>query len=152
MTTQRDTPLTEALAQLETTLERPVIPGELEAWAGEVRRAGEACAALLREQIQQRHAEQFSQITEDDHALVRRVEQIRTEDETIRKELDDFLTEAGQLVVEAPTAEPDEAVETERIEAVRDKGLGLVIRIRKQELAIQTWLVESEWRDRGVQD
>lgn len=152
MTTHTEKRFKDTLARLETALERPLIPGELESWAQEVQTEAEAFDGLLQGQVEGHHAEVFGNIKQEDEALIQRVERMREEDRNIRTEFDAFLSEARKLRDKAPGSEPDEATETDRVAHVSDKGLILVIRIRKHELHIQTWLVESAWRDRGVKD
>ncbi|MCO6438316.1 MAG: hypothetical protein J5J06_14570 [Phycisphaerae bacterium] len=152
MTSQQEKQFTEALMKLETALEKPVIPGEMESWARDVRNEAASFDHLLRERVAGAHAELYASITDEDQGLFRRVEQLRQEDFDIRNAYDAFLSEASTLCENASRAEPQEAPAESRIAQISDNGLALVIRIRKQELALRTWLVESAFRDRGVQD
>jgi hypothetical protein len=58
----------------------------------------------------------------------------------------------SQLSKRSERLEPDEGHARRALETIVDGGLKLVIRIRKQEVAISTWLMEAFDRDRGVAD
>jgi hypothetical protein len=140
------------LEHLERALESPVIPGEVEGWADAVRTEALFFDGLLRERAVRERHDAFAQITEDDRAFVRQVEQMRVEEAAIRTAYDDFLDEVRTLAEAAPRLEPDEATLNKSIDRVRDHGLELVIRVRTQELAISTYLQEAGMRDRGEVD
>ena len=140
------------LASLETTLETPVVPGELTLWAEQVVQAARAFRAPLGERIEREHTARFTEICIEDPALIRRTEQLRDEDREILQAYDQFTVQSDELIRRAREAEPDEAACANLTDRLTRTGLDLVIRIRKQELAIVTWLEEASVRDRGVKD
>lgn len=141
-----------ALAALEKALESPWIPGELESWAQEVLTQTEAFEPLLAQRMAARHEDLFGEIEQNDAELMRRVELMRGEDERIRAEFTEVLSRAARLAGKAGAIEPDERAVSDGVERFADEALALVIAIRKQELAVSTWLVESVARDRGPKD
>jgi hypothetical protein len=62
----------------------------------------------------------------------------------------------GQLInnttQQAPKLEPDEGKANDLLKDLIDAGLAFVTRVRKQEVAIQTWFFEAFNRDRGPVD
>lgn len=144
--------LKQALERLETGLQTPVVPGELPNWAEEVQAAFREVDEQLRLQIEQCHPDQFAQIEQDDPGLSPRVEELRTEDDVLRRELEELRPLIDALAEGAPRVEPDEGLAERSLERTIRQGLALVLRARRQEVAASTWLVESLDRDRGVAD
>lgn len=141
-----------ALEQFEISLQTPVVPGELANWAEEVKTAFDEVADQLQRRLDRDHPDQFAQIEHDDPGLSPRVEELRTEDELLRKELEELRPRVEALANAAPAVEPDEARVDQPTEQTIRQGLALVLRARRQEVAAATWLVESLDRDRGVAD
>jgi hypothetical protein len=147
-----DPALAEALGALETALETPMVPGELDGWAGALRDAAENLQPLLGRRITTAHRESFSQIEATDPELIRRVENLKTEDERIQRDFQALSDRIADLAARAPDAEPDEGTLDQQVSELVDEGLAFVIRLRKQEVALRTWLVEAFQRDRGPVD
>lgn len=144
--------LREALAQLEGALEVPLVPGELASWVPPVQQGLTAVGTYLRRQIERVHKEEMKTIQQEDLGLARRVEQMAEEDQQIIQQFEQLSRLAQKLGAAAVAIEPDEAaIEPEQSRLV-DEGLEFVIRVRKQEAAIATWLVEAFDRDRGDVD
>jgi hypothetical protein len=144
--------LDEALCQLEYVLESPIVEGELPTWADELREAANRLGAQLSGEVRAQHEEQFQRIRKEDTDLLRRIEQLKLEDEALRKLHDEFSRGVDMLHDRAVRVEPHEGKLEPVVSKLVDAGLQLVIRIRKQERALMTWLVESFNRDRGVGD
>lgn len=144
--------LKEALAVCEKCLETPVIPGEAVDWVQNLNRALDELAPRFSERIQRTHRDQLDEISAQDSGLLNRVERLRVEDEAVDAELTTLHEHVGHLATGIEQAEPNEVKAEPAIEKIVDHGLDLVIRIRKQEEAISTWLVEALQRDRGEGD
>jgi len=142
----------EVLDSLESALETPVVPGELVAWAGEAAAQAAAFQILLNKRLQVEHARDYERIDKDDPTLIARTEQLAREDEALKSDYDEFVTDIRALNEDVEGFEPDESAASERVEAMVQRGLDLVIRIRRQELAVKTWFSEAAVRDRGVKD
>lgn len=149
---EQEADLREALETWELTLETPVVPGELRYWSDAVYEGFQKVECALRPKLDQVHRDQFKKIRKEDLALAKRVEQLQADDDEIRKQLAYVSERIEALRRKAPTAEPDELKAKKEHDGLADDALGLVIRIRKQETAIGTWLTEAFSRDRGDVD
>ena len=140
------------LGQVEACLESVVVPGELEAWTTALLQACQAEVPVLRREITVSHAKQFTKLNAADTNLAQRVVQMQREDAEILAALADFEGKVQRLHERAPLAGPREDKFEEGLKAVTDEGLALVIRVRKQERALNTWFAEAFQRDTGVGD
>ncbi len=141
-----------ALVELETALETPVIPGEVEQWAQAVQTSFDEVKPLIMESIEREHAQQFDTITTEDPELFRRVTQLKEEDQEIVSQLSRAQNSLQGLLVRTTGTDPHERQFENHIDQLVEKGLALIIQVRKQELAIQTWMTEAMKRDRGTVD
>jgi len=141
-----------AVKSLETCLMTPRISGELERWVDAVESAINCVGTALVRQINQEHRAEFRQITSDDPELHSRVERLKSGD-THSLEQDRSLRDRIHSVKKnVLRIEPDEGrLEPALVEFCAD-GLAYVLHLRKQEVAIETWLQESFSRDRGTGD
>jgi len=144
--------LAAALSQLETRLETPVIPGELPSWANAVEKACESVGDHLRHEIEDMHPAHYAQITREGSDLLRQVEQMREEDSQLCKLYETLGHKIHRFRTQSEQAEPHECKLNEFLAEVVDEGLAFVIRVRRQELAVSTWLMEAFQRDSGVAD
>ena len=142
----------QSLAELEESLESPRIPGELETWAREVARRAADFDTVFEQRVAARHADSFGDIERNDAELMRRVELMRSEDDRLRAASRSVAADAEDLVRRASELEPDEDTARRDVERLTQEGLDTVIAARKQELAVNAWLVESMDRVRGGQD
>ncbi len=147
-----NSPLLDALAQLEACLETPVVPGELEVWTGAVHSATEEVARRLTDTVQNEHPPKLKQLAHDDPGLFRRVAELKEDDEESLRRLASFRAQLETLSRKAVAAEPDELQVADSLQAFIAHGLALVIQARKQEVALETWMGEALDRDRGVVD
>ena len=139
-----------ALETFETRLLTPLVSGELEAWSKALSEAWLPAADEIRRQCDHHHREQFARIATEDPELLPRVEQLRAEDESIRQEIVKLSAEMERIPSRAEKVEPNEGKLDAQLEALRSQGIALVNRVRKQDVALQTWFVEAFNRDRGV--
>ena len=149
---EKQSALSDALAQFEKCLETPVIPGELPGWCQRATAACDDVHTHLRRAIDIDHPELFRQIRHEDPALAARVEALRESDDEVIEQLGQVEQYFEHLCQLGADVEPDEAKVDEYVEKAVDKGLALVLAIRKQETAITTWYMEALQRDRGVVD
>ena len=156
MTMQPAGRITEALQakleSLEKHLETPVVPGEQFAWLRAADTALMEVGLALRTQIARAHPQQFAEIETEDAELIRRVEQLQAEDREITESFRELQTEVEQLAQQADRIAPDEGPLENKVSRFADRALALVIQVRKQEQAIDTWTHEAFNRDRGVAD
>ena len=140
------------LAELETCLGTPLVPGELVTWFDTVATALADLQPILRRQTTERHRLQFDQIMREDPALQRSVEHLRADDEALMDLLQSLQSQAVGFAAKAAAIEPDEALMGQEWTRFVDEGLWFVIRVRKQDTAIHTWLGEALNRERGTGD
>lgn len=144
--------LLETVAKLETTLETPVIPGELRSWTKEVQDALVEVKPWLKKAIEKQHPEKLGTISREDPELMRRVTQLEEQDGALLEQFQEMENAIEALRSHAEKVGIDEAKLDPQARACTDQGLALVLAIRKQEVAIETWEMEALTRDRGVAD
>lgn len=144
--------LQQSLARLEECLETPLVPGELEAWIKTLRQAVGAFGPLFRRQVGEVHAAELSEIGSEDPELFGRVNELLHEDERNLQRfqfLERSIETLSELISEI---EPDETRFKQHVDDLVEEGLQFVIAVRRQEVAIRTWLQEAFNRDRGDVD
>lgn len=149
---QDDHAFDEALKAFESALEVPFVPGELERWIDAVEGAFTQVRPRLQRRLQHAHPDEFAEIGEADPGLIRRVEQMREEDAALREETAELADRITALRSAITSVEPDEARVETMLETFIEQALQFVIRVRKQEQAVRTWLMEAFNRDRGTID
>jgi hypothetical protein len=150
--TTPDDELKIALESLETSLATPVISGELADWLEAAQKTWAQASAQIDERIDQRHPVQFEEIGNADPELLPRVEQLQEEDAAIKADVASLRTWLGRSAAHLPKLEPDEVKAQQHLAKFVDEGMALIARVRKQEVAIQTWYFEAFNRDRGAVD
>lgn len=143
--------LKSALDALETALATPMVPGEHEAWTKAISEAWKASEAVIRQHLG-RHEQQYEEMLAADPEIFRRVDLLREEGRAIADEVRAVGENIDKLRLKTPVAEPNEASTDKEREAAVDGGISLLVRIRKQEVAIGTWYSEAFNRDRGAVD
>ena len=143
---------TRALQTLETNLETPVVPGELAGWVRSVRAAIDTVAPLLHERIYVKHRRMLEQIGEQDPEQLPRVEQLRQEGGALLEELAARTGEFRDLDRANSDRQENARAFEEDIERVVQRGLALVIHVRRHDTALATWYMAAFQRDRGVAD
>jgi chromosome segregation ATPase len=141
--------LRDALEAFETRLATPVVSGELKTWAAAVSQAWATLAVEVKNRLEH-HQEQLATIANQDPELLPRVEQLKGEDESIRRDIETLSTTIERLTPRAEKVEPHEGRLGAEVEAASAQGIAFVNRIRKQEVALRTWFQEAFNRDRGV--
>jgi hypothetical protein len=148
----RGATLRAALDTLERCCATPVVPGELVTWLETIETAFAELESSLRQQIDRRHRAQFEQIMRDDPALQRPVEQLKREDGELAQVFEHLKQRATALAERAAALEPDEGSMSEEVDRFSRDGAWFVIRVRKQDTAIRTWLGEAVRREHGAGD
>jgi hypothetical protein len=141
-----------ALTAFETSLSTPIISGELAAWVGEAQKAWEEASAQIHFNVKHVHPRQFEEMAEEDPELLPKIEMLKAEDAAIEQERQRIGVMVARDAQHVPKLEPDEAKAQKHVQMLIDEGLAFIARVRKQEVAIQTWLVEAFNRDRGAGD
>lgn len=153
MTTQQSIDgLNESLSRLETALLTPVVSGELQSWATAAAQAAAELDRRLPQFLKTVLHRQVAEIAKSDAELLSRVEQLVATDENLlleqaalSRKLSDFAKRAAGIKKDEKKVDP----ERERLE---QEGIALLLRIKKQRAAADTWLAEALYRDRGPVD
>jgi hypothetical protein len=144
--------LNAVLTKLETNLLRPAISGELASWLEDVQKSWEDASAQIHYYIKHLHPRQYDEIAQQDPELLPRIELLRAEDEAIEQQRAQLTQSIGRVGQHAPKLEPDEEKAQKYTKTIVDDGTAFLIRVRKQEVAVQTWYVEAFNRDGGAVD
>jgi hypothetical protein len=144
--------LNETLARLETALLTPVVSGEMEAWARTAQQAAAELEKRLPPYLQSVLHPQYAEIARSDAELLPRVEQLIAEDQYLLLEQSAFCDRMNEFVQRAAQAKRDEAKVADERTQLEQEGISLIVRIKKQRAAADTWLAEANYRDRGPVD
>ena len=144
--------LNAVLTKFETNLLRPAISGELASWLEDVQKSWEEASAQIHYYIKHLHPRQYDEIAKQDPELLPRIEQLRADDEAIEQQRSKLSKSIGRVGEHAAKLEPDEEKAEKYTKAIVEDGTAFIIRVRKQEVAVQTWYVEAFNRDRGAVD
>lgn len=105
---------------------------------------------MLSRQLSSLHAEELAEIVGEDSGVFARVERLKKEDCRITGQFADLCRRAERLAEIAWQVEQDEGQVREDVSRLVELGLSFVIRVRTQETAITTWLLEAFNRGRGA--
>jgi len=141
-----------ALADFETSLATPIISGELAEWTEDVKKTWDEASAQLHYQLRHLHPRQYDEIGRQDPELLPRIELLKAEDDAIEQQREQIAQLVTRVAQHAPKLEPDEEKAQSHIKTLVDDGTAFLMRVRKQEVAVQTWYVEAFSRDRGAVD
>jgi len=141
-----------ALTSFETSLLTPSVSGELPSWLEEVQKTWAEASTQVHYYAKHLHPRQYDEMGKQDPELLPRVDLLAAEDEAIEREREQLSQLIGRVGEHAPKFEPDEEKADKYVRSLVDSGTAFLIRVRKQEVAIQTWYVEAFNRDRGPVD
>ena len=144
--------LNTALTTLETALLTPVISGELESWAVTAQQAVIELDRRLPPYLRSVLHPQYAEIARSDAELLPRVEQLIAEDQNLLLEQSAFCDRINAFAQRAAQVKRDEAQAAAERAQLEQEGIGLIVRIKKQRAAADTWLAEANYRDRGPVD
>lgn len=136
----------------ETSLLTPIVSGDLTDWLEALCNAWRAVGARLDDEYFRERTRLYDSIATQDPELLPRVEQLRSEDVAIAQECALFRRTMERLGGNASKLEPVEDPAQQFTQKVIDQGLALVTRVRRQNIAVQTWYNEAFNRDRGTVD
>jgi len=142
--------LQDTMAKLETALLAPVISGELEGWVLAVQQAAATFAMDWTTQLRTVLHIQYEQIASTDPELSACVEKMIQTDHELLEELACFHEKLHNLQQAAIHVDWQEAKLAAQRQNIEQAGIGLILRIKKQQAAAGTWLTEAVYRDRGV--
>lgn len=141
-----------SLERLEQILELPYISGELKSWTDESLRALEQVESALQTAIESDHPSAFKTMVKNHRNLQQQVEKLAQEDaqllpavQSLRGHAQHFASSIDEM------SQSGQQFQARREQLVND-GLALILRVRKQQSAIDTWLGEALQRDNGVGD
>ena len=89
---------------------------------------------------------------QQDLELARRVEQLKEEDAGIAQQMVEFSRSLECLAAIAGAVGQHESRAQEQADQLVNSGQMFIARVRKQETAITTWLLEAFQRDQGAGD
>ena len=144
--------LNDTLTKLETALLAPVVSGELESWSQTVQEATNGLSQRLPSYLHSVLHPQYAEIAKSDSELLTRVQQLIAEDQNLILEQDKFEKRVNDFVLRASQFKKDEAQTAAERGKLEQEGIALVLRIKRQRAAADTWLAEANYRDRGPVD
>jgi len=151
-TMQKLDPLADTLERLERQLELPHISGELNSWAAESLKLLKELDRQVRWAVNSEHPRAFETIVKNQANLLQQVEKMRPEDQQLLEALEPVIRQAEQFALSMnETALAEQQFQPKRERLVND-GLSFILRMRRQQSAVDTWLRESMQRDNGVGD
>jgi adenylyl- and sulfurtransferase ThiI len=151
-TTDTDVALHDALEAFEASLATPVVSGELAVWSDLVRAAWNSLLPLVFKQATELNPKLYDEITNQDPELFAQIDKLKAEDAALTECCLGLNQTVERVAKLAPLIEPDERKFSEQITKLQKEGAEFVIRVRKQQVAVQTWYQEAFNRDRGVAD
>jgi hypothetical protein len=144
--------LNQSLGRLENALLAPVVSGELESWARTVQEATNGLSQRLPSYLNSVLHPQYAEIAKSDSELLTRVQQLIAEDQNLILEQDKFDKRVNEFAKRASQIKKDEAQTTTERGKLEQEGIALVLSIKRQRAAADTWLTEANYRDRGPVD
>jgi len=148
----QESELKAALDVLETSIATPIVPGALATWLADVQHAWAEAAAQVHFHVKHLHPRQFEEIAQQDPELLPRIELLKAEDAAIEEERGKLSERVVRMVEHAPQLEPDEEKAQRHLKGMIDDVSALILRVRKQTVALQTWYMEAFNRDGGAVD
>lgn len=150
--TKSNSSLIDAIEELEFSLDSPIVPGEMVAWAHSVRDSLTALVPVLNDHVRRVHHQTIKQIAIEDPELTVQAVNLKKTDEQNLRLLESLLARCSDIPERISEVEPDEGQMDSEVFTVIDDGLRLVLAVRGQEVAINTWMNESVYRDSGSVD
>jgi len=144
--------LKDRVTSFEESLSTPFASGEMADWAAKVKEAAESLLHVLRDDLPPLRQQQFDTMLGEDPALEPRVNEIRTCDSENVAHLERLHKQLHTVAGQADVRQEAETALHERVQKLTEAGLHLVVEVRKQNTAVDTWIQEAFQRDRGVAD
>ena len=140
------------LEKLEVAAGTPQVSGEMESWLNGFAGALAEVQPAMEQRIRESHRPQFKTINREDLEMFRSVEKLQQEDSWIMETIQKMRDRAEVLRPMVHRIEPDEKRAEAALAELSEQGVQFVSRVRKQEIALRSWLQEAFTRDRGVVD
>jgi len=144
--------LQDSMLRLESALLAPAVSGELKSWTAtvgeELRAFGPDWMAYVKSVLHP----QYSRIAKTDPNLLSRVDQMIQEDRQLLTDFGQFESCVSNLAGRAEQVQKDESKAADDRARVEKTGIDLILRIKKQQAAVTTWLNEANYRDLGTGD
>jgi hypothetical protein len=144
--------LQDTMTKLEAALLGPVVSGEMESWVLAVQQAAATFAMDWATHVRTVLHVQYEQIANTDPELSACVEKMIHTDHELLEELARFHEKLHDLQQAAFHVDWQESKLAAQRQNIEQSGMGLILRIKKQQSAAATWLAEAIYRDRGVGD
>jgi hypothetical protein len=144
--------LDETLNRLETALLTPAVSGELQSWIANVRQAAVTFAMDWTRYLHTIIHEQYHEIAKNDPEMSTAIEKMIATDRQLLDELAKFHESVRDLEARAANVQWNEGKLAAERQQLEDAGICLIVHIKKQRIAAETFLSESFYRDRGVKD
>jgi hypothetical protein len=141
-----------ALTSFETSVTTPVVSGDLADWMEKAMKTWTEASSQVLFQTKHAHPRQYEEISTADAALLPRVEALRAEDQAIEADREALHQRMSRIGRQVPKLEPNEIKAQPHLEKLLDEALAFVARVRKQEVAVETWFSEAFNRERGGGD
>ncbi|MGE0609708.1 MAG: hypothetical protein AB7O62_21640 [Pirellulales bacterium] len=147
-----DTRLQSTMIDLEAALLTPVVAGELADWVASVQKAAATFNTDFVRCVRSDLHPKYREIAKTDNDLMSHVQQLLKTDHELFEAMASFQDDAAALRQLAEVAGQEEVRVVEYQQDLEKNGLNLIMRIKKQHVAVATWLDEAHCRDRGVGD
>ena len=144
--------LDETSNRLETALLTPAVAGELKGWVTNVR---EAAATFSMDWTRYLHTvlhQQYAEIAKNDPEMSNDIEKMIATDKQLIDQFAAFSEKFRELEEHTNEVQWDEGKLAGERQRLEEAGITLIVQIKKQRLAAETWLSEAFYRDRGVKD
>ena len=149
---ETDSALVDALTRLETALLSPPVAGELSIWTQACRDGLDTVARQLPAYFQDFLKPQYMEIARSDPEQLPRVQRMIADDQGLVDDLEKFSRRLAEFAAGAAQVKKHESKVADERTDLEQEGIALIIRVRKQRAAADTWLTEALYRDRGPVD
>lgn len=145
-------PLHDVLQRFETALLTPQVAGEISEWAQSLAAAWMGLCEQVGHEVVNEHRGQIKDIGRTDPELLSKVKELKAEDAAIIAECETFGRRIEELKRMSSVLEKEENPVQKAAAGIVEEGAKFLTRVKKQELAIRTYFMESFNRDRGIGD
>ncbi len=142
--------VSDSLEKLHRQIELPYVSGELTAWTDGVVLLLDAANDCVCQAIRDDHPKTYASILKKDMELAQKVEAMKLEDEQLLSGMQAIMQQAHELDVIVDEAKLAEQQFQPKRDRLVEDVLSLIVRVRKQRAAMNTWLSEAFTRDSGT--
>lgn len=143
--------LADTLSTVEQSLLSPLVGGEIAAWSKNVEQASATLSMDLTAFLRTVLHVQYAEIAKNAPELSRQLEKLTETDSVLIEQTAQFLEQLHKFAEIIDIADPQKRetkLEPHRQKVV-ESGLALILAIRKQQAASNTWFEEAQLRDIG---